>query len=170
MIRCADCAKTLAVTEDGLGLNSYLQIQVMQGDTPFGIRHYWKSHFVDALSDELIEEIVEHYIGRVPGCESSILIQPLHGQARRVLLEDTAWNRREPGYNVSVLGHWRKPASDETEIAWVRAGAVRIAAHSRDGGGYLNYGAPDEPADRVRAAFGDQKFERLAHRQAPLRP
>ena len=29
------------------------------------------------------------------------------------------------------------------------------------GGGYLNYGAPDEPIERVRAAYGDAKFERL---------
>ena len=78
------------MAEDGLGLNSYLQIQVMQGDTPFGIRHYWKSHFVDALSDRLIEDIVEHYAGRTAGRQSSILIEPLHGQARRVPLEGTA--------------------------------------------------------------------------------
>jgi FAD/FMN-containing dehydrogenase len=153
--------ETLPVAEDGSGLNSYLQIQVMQGDTPFGIRHYWKSHFVDALSDRLIEDIVEHYAGRTAGRQSSILIEPLHGQARRVPLEDTAWNRREAGSNVSVLGHWRDPAIDDPEIAWVRAGAARIAAHSRVGGGYLNYGAPDEPADHVRAAFGDAKYERL---------
>jgi FAD/FMN-containing dehydrogenase len=162
--------EALPVADDGLGLNSYLQIQVMQGDTPFGIRHYWKSHFVDALSDRLIEDIVEHYAGRTAGRQSSILIEPLHGQARRVPLEDTAWNRREAGYNVSVLGHWRDPAIDDPEIAWVRAGAARIAAHSRDGGGYLNYGAPDEPADRVRAAFGDAKYERLRaikHRYDP---
>ena len=153
--------ETLAVADDGLGLNSYLQIQVMQGDTPFGIRHYWKSHFVDALSDGLIDDIVEHYAGRAAGRQSSILIEPLHGQARRVPLEDAAWNRRDPGYNVSVLGHWRDPAIDDMEIAWVRSGSARIAAHARDGGGYLNYGAPDEPADRVRAAFGNTKYERL---------
>ena len=35
------------------------------------------------------------------------------------------------------------------------------------GGGYVNYGAPDEPVDRVRAAYGDAIFERL--RQAKLR-
>ena len=64
---------------------------------------------VEALSDGLIEDIVAHYTGRPIGCDSSILIEPLHGQARRVPLEDTAWNRRDPGYNVSVLGHWRDP-------------------------------------------------------------
>jgi FAD/FMN-containing dehydrogenase len=162
--------ETVAVAEDGLGLNSYLQIQVMQGDTPFGIRHYWKSHFVDALSDGLIDDIVDHYAARAAGHDSSILIEPLHGQARRVPVEDAPWNRRGPGYNVSVLGHWRDPAIDDAEIAWVRAGAARVAAHSKDGAGYLNYGAPDEPADRVRAAFGDIKYERLRaikHRYDP---
>jgi len=152
---------TVPVAEDGLGLNSYLQIQVMQGDTPFGIRHYWKSHFVEALSDALIDEVVELFVGRAPASESNILIEPLHGQARRVPIEETAWSRRDPGYNVSVLGHWREPAIDDSEIAWVRAGAARVASYSQSGGGYLNYGAPDESTDRVRAAFGDEKFERL---------
>jgi FAD/FMN-containing dehydrogenase len=152
---------TVPVAEDGLGLNSYLQIQVMQGDTPFGIRHYWKSHFVEALPDALIDEVVEHFVGRAPVSESDILIEPLHGQARRVPIEATAWSRRDPGYNVSVLGHWLEPTIDASEIAWVRAGAARVASYSGSGGGYLNYGAPDEPTERVRAAFGDEKFERL---------
>jgi hypothetical protein len=52
-----------------------------------------------------------------------------------VPLEDTASNPRDAGYNVSVLGHWRDSAIDDVEIAWVRAGAARLAAHSRDGGG-----------------------------------
>jgi hypothetical protein len=152
---------TVPVAEDGLGLNSYLQIQVMQGDTPFGIRHYWKSHFVEALSDDLIDEVVEHYVGRAAVSASSILIEPVHGQARRVPLEETAWNRRHAGYNVSVLGHWLDPGIDDSEIEWVRAGAAQVAGHSQNGGGYLNYGAPDEPVERIRAAFGDKKYERL---------
>ena len=32
---------------------------------------------------------------------------------------------------------------------------------TRSGGGYLNYGARDEPIERVRAAYGDANFERL---------
>ena len=58
--RCA--SRTLPALSDGLGLRSYLQIQVMQGDLPFGLRHYWKSHFVDSLTDDLIDEIVDHYL------------------------------------------------------------------------------------------------------------
>ena len=37
----------------------------------------------------------------------------------------------------------------------------RSQKRSASGGGYLNYGAPDEPIERVRAAYGDANFERL---------
>ena len=37
----------------------------------------------------------------------------------------------------------------------------RSQKRSTSGGGYLNYGAPDEPIERVRAAYGDANFERL---------
>ena len=51
----------LQVLRDQLGLTSYLQIQAMLGEVPFGSRNYWKSHFVRALPDDLIDEIVEHF-------------------------------------------------------------------------------------------------------------
>ena len=73
---------------DGLGLTSYLQIQVMQGDTPFGLRHYWKSHFVESLPDELIDQTVEER-GDV------VLFEPMHGAATRVPAGATAFGRRE---------------------------------------------------------------------------
>ena len=34
-------------------------------------------------------------------------------------------------------------------------------ANSRSGGGYLNYMQADEPLERVRAAYGAERFERL---------
>lgn len=152
---------SLPIARDRLGMTSYLQIQVMQGDTPFGIRHYWKSQFTDGLSDDLIDDVVEHYNARTKGSISSILIEPVHGQATRVPKDATAFGRRAPGFNVSVLGHWRDPAGDEAEISWVRAGAARVTARNPEGGGYLNYAAPDEPQERVRAAFGADKYARL---------
>ena len=142
-------------------MTSYLQIQVMQGDTPFGIRHYWKSQFTDELSNDLIYDIVDHYQAQPSGSMSSILIEPVHGEATRVPLDATAFGRRAPGFNVSVLGHWRDSAGDVAEISWVRTGAALITARNPGGGGYLNYAAPDEPQERVRAAFGEEKYARL---------
>ena len=68
---------------DGLGLTSYLQIQVMQGDTPFGLRHYWKSHFVDALPDDLIDRIVDHYLAHPQDGWDVVLFEQMHGAAVR---------------------------------------------------------------------------------------
>ena len=36
-----------------------------------------------------------------------------------------------------------------------------VEPYSLQGGGYLNYMQADEPVERVRAAFGAERFERL---------
>ena len=149
----------LPVLRDRLGLTSYLQIQVMQGDTPFGLRHYWKSHFVRALTDELIDEILECYLAR-PG-DDEVLIERMHGAALRVPAGATAFSRREPSFNVSGLAIWDDATQDSEHIAWARRTAAAVQSHSNSVGGYLNYGAPDEPIERVRAAYGETNFERL---------
>ena len=151
----------LPVLRDGLGLTSYLQIQVMQGDTPFGLRHYWKSHFVRALPDDLIDEIVEHYLAHPEDGEDVVLIEQMHGAALRVSADATAFSRRDASFNVSALGRWDDATRDDEHIAWARRTAAALESHSTSGGGYLNYGAPDEPIERVRAAYGDTNFERL---------
>jgi FAD/FMN-containing dehydrogenase len=156
----------LPVLYDGLGLTSYLQIQVMQGDTPFGLRHYWKGHFVDSLPDDLIDEIVERYHEHSLDGYDQLLIEQMHGAALRVPRDATAFGRRDLCFNVSALGIWEDAAQDAEHVAWVRRTAAALESHS-SGGGYLNYGAPDEPIERVRAAYGDAKFERL--RQAKRR-
>jgi FAD/FMN-containing dehydrogenase len=160
----------LPVLRDRLGLTSYLQIQVMQGDTPFGLRHYWKSHFVRALTDELIDEIVECYLARPADGDGEVLIEHMHGAALRVPAAATAFSRREPSCNVSGLAIWDDATQDGEHIAWARRTAAAVQSHSNSVGGYLNYGAPDEPIERVRAAYGDANFERLCqlkHRYDP---
>jgi FAD/FMN-containing dehydrogenase len=152
----------LPVLRDRLGLTSYLQIQVMQGDTPFGLRHYWKSHFVRALTDDLIDEIVEHYLAHPEDGDDEILIEQMHGAALRVSPDATAFSRRDACFNVSGLAIWDDATQDGEHIAWARRTAAAVEAHSTSAGGYLNYGAPDEPIERVRAAYGDTNFERLS--------
>ena len=52
------------------------------------------------------------------------------------------------------------PRDDEIEIRWARETAAAVEPWSM-GGGYANYMQADEPLERVRAAFGDDAFERL---------
>jgi FAD/FMN-containing dehydrogenase len=128
-------------------------------DLPFGLRHYWKGHFVRELPDDLLDQLwraIDPAMKR-----GSILIEAIHGEAARVPRDATAVGFRDAAFNVSALGIWDDPARDETQVAWARSTAAVAAPYSLQGGGYLNYMQADEPTERVRAAFGDRTFERL---------
>lgn len=154
--------RELGPVEDEVRRRPYLELQRITGELPFGRRHYWKSHFVRDFPDEAIEVTVDQYTSRARNVRGSILIEPFHGAARRVPVDETAWNERSARYNASALAIWDDPADDEAEIAWARAYASALEPWcTAGGGGYLNYGSHDEPAERVRAAYGDEKFARL---------
>jgi hypothetical protein len=139
---------------------SYLQLQGIFGEIPFGLRHYWKGHFVNALPDDLIELVVEHFARRTSPL-GTILIEPLHGLATRVPEDATAFANRHAAFNVSGISIWESEDDDEEQTAWARDFADGVQPHSTRGGGYLNYMGRDEPLERVEAAFGPEKFARL---------
>lgn len=85
----------------------------------------------------------------------------MHGAALRVPPDATAFSHRRKCFNVSALAVWEDPAADVDHIAWSRRTAAAVEERSTSGGGYLNYGAPDEPVERVRAAYGASNFKRL---------
>lgn len=160
--RRIEALRRLSPLHDDVRHRSYLELQRITGELPFGLRHYWKSHFLRELPDEAIDLSIEHFASRAPQAHGSILIEPFHGAARRVPLDDTAWNERSARYNASCLAIWDDAADDGREIAWSRAYAAAVEPWcTASGGGYLNYGSPDEPVERIRAAFGDSKFARL---------
>ena len=136
----------------------YLELQSMF-DMPFGLRHYWKGHFVRELPDPLLDELeraIDPLLAR-----GAILIEAIHGAARRVPADASAVGFRDAAFNVSALGIWEDPSFDVQGIAWARDAAAAIAHHSLAGGGYLNYMQADEPLERVRAAYGAERFQRL---------
>ena len=136
----------------------YLELQRML-DLPFGLRHYWKGHFVRELPDALLDEI---WRSAAPGGpRGSILIEAIHGAAARVAPDATAVGFREAAFNISALSIWEDPAADESQVAWARTTAAAAEPYTLSGGGYLNYMQSDEPIERVRAAFGASAFERL---------
>jgi FAD/FMN-containing dehydrogenase len=156
-LRALRDAPGLAV--DDVKRRPYLELQLSQ-DMPFGLRHYWKGHFVRELPDALIDELYAGYEAAqlAPG---AILIEAIHGAAKRVPADATAVGFREAAFNVSALGIWEDPAHDDDCIAWARATAAALVPSSLQGGGYLNYMQADEPVERVRAAYGAERFERL---------
>jgi len=137
-------------------------LQRITCELKFGLRHYWKSHFLRELPDDAIDLTINHFLSREPQLSGSVLIEPFHGAARRVPLQDTAWNERSARYNATCLSIWDDPANDDAQIAWARTYAASIQPWwTAGGGGYLNYSSPDELPDRVKAAFGEAKYARL---------
>jgi FAD/FMN-containing dehydrogenase len=130
-------------------------------DSPFGeSRHYWKGHFVRELPDELIDELLSRLqaLGRPPG---GVLFESLHGAPKDTDGSSGVVGFRRATFNVSVMATWQDATHDEESIEWARDTAAAIEPWSFSGGGYVNYMQADEPVERVRAAFGDEAFERL---------
>ena len=130
-------------------------------DSPYGEnRHYWKGHFVRELSDELIDELLKR-IGAFGRPQTHFLIESLHGAPKDADQRLGGIAYRGAAFNVSAMAVWSDPSLDEEHIAWARETAAAIEPWSYSGGGYANYMQADEPIERVRAAFGDEAFERL---------
>ncbi len=131
-------------------------------------RQYWKGHFIRELPDELIDALVERIqaLGRPPG---QVLIESLHGAPKDADPDTAALNWRDAAFNITAMGIWTDPSHDEEGIAWARETAAAIQPWSVSGG-YVNYSMADEPTERVRAAFGDERFERLQALKARYDP
>ena len=147
----------------------YLDIQAMSGRLPFGLRHYWKGHFLKALDEPLIDGVVEAMAARPDGL-SVILFEAIRGAARTEPPDGTAFAQRGATWNGSALAIWDDPAGDDAHIAWARETADRIGVGSWSGAGYANYAPVDETNERVRLAFGTERFERLARIKARYDP
>ena len=81
-----------------------------------------------------------------------------------------AFGQRAATWNASALGIWDDATLDDSHIAWARASADRLAVGSLTGAGYANYAPVDEPIERVRLAFGTERFARLAAIKARYDP
>ena len=143
---------------DDVRRRPYLELQSMF-DMPFGLRHYWKGHFVRELPDALLDDLTRAIDPERQ--RGAILIEAIHGAASRTPREATAVGFRDAAFNISALGIWESPAADDEQIEWARTTAAAAEPYSLQGGGYLNYMQADEPVERVRAAYGAETFERL---------
>ena len=140
---------------------SYGEVQAMNGLLPFGLRHYWKGHFIGPPDESFVDVVMEVARDQPAGSRADLLIEAMHGSARREPAGGSAFGQRDAHWNVSALGMWEDQAQDDEVIGWTRRTVDRFAPWSLSGAGYGNYAPPDETAERVLAAFGSDRFERL---------
>ncbi len=134
--------------------------------TPDGGRYYWKSQYLQALSNEAIEAFVPH-IESLPGPYTAIAFETMGGAIGRVDTTATAFPHRSAPFNFGAWAGWVDPAEDEKCIAWVRALHDAMIPYST-GGVYANYLDRDD-GDRLKSAFGDN-HERLQQIKAKYDP
>jgi FAD/FMN-containing dehydrogenase len=140
---------------------TYIELQARTGTLPFGLRHYWKGHFVRDLDAGAIDAITLALETTPPGM-SFMLLEAITGHARSEPAGGAAFGQREARWNVSALSIWEHPSEDDSMIDWARRSADALAPSSLSGAGYGNYASADESAERVRAAFGRERFDRLS--------
>jgi FAD/FMN-containing dehydrogenase len=147
------------LVSDGVRMHSFVGQQHLFNPPYSADRNYWKSSFVRDLPDELIDDLLERMkaLGRPPG---QLLLESLHGAPKDSDGSTAAVGFRDALFNVSVMAAWLDPAHDDEQIAWARETSAAIEPYSVSGG-YVNYMQADEPIERVRAAFGEQTFDRL---------
>ncbi|WP_169829197.1 FAD-binding oxidoreductase [Tsuneonella mangrovi] len=140
--------------------------QSFAGASPHGGRFYWKSIFVDDLSDELVDVMIDG-VRTIPGEYSLVFMESLGGAVGRVGAEDTAFANRAARYNLGISAGWEDPALDAEATAVARSCYEKLKPFS-DGTVYLNYLDRDELA-RTKAGFGPN-YARLAKIKAKYDP
>ena len=125
---------------------------------PRGALNYWKSSFVEALDDELIDVAIEQFAA-TPSPLNAILIENFHGAVTRVGATDTAVPHRRQGYNLLLPSVWLDSADTEANIAWTRATFDLLSPYFA-GRRWLNYFSDDDGTDAIRAAYGPN-YDRL---------
>jgi FAD/FMN-containing dehydrogenase len=71
-----------------------------------------------------------------------------------------AFSGRATGYIYNLISTWTDPVQDATHIGANRALAAALAPHSTSRT-HINF-TTETDSDRVRAAFGDEIYDRLA--------
>jgi len=143
---------------------TYLDIQGINPIEAFGSRNYWTSTFVSDLDDALIKLLVD-VSATIPTDQSGILIEPVHGAARRRDMAHAAFTHRAARFHVTATATWDDDAFDAEGTAWSRGVTARVRDWST-GGIYVNYSMPDEQVttratDRARAAYPPEVYARL---------
>ena len=144
---------------DEIQPRTYLEIQhLIDAGFPPGRLNYWKSNFLNELSDELIDIVVDTF-QQAPSRFSIIAFEPMGGAVARIAETDSAFRYRNAAFTLLLLGGWQDPADNQANIAWVRDLWEQTRPLSSPGV-YVNY-LGSEGIDRIRDAYG-VNYDRLA--------
>jgi FAD/FMN-containing dehydrogenase len=152
--------RDLGPAVDVLGPMPYLAIQGMfDAGLPRGSRNYWRSGYIDTLTDEAIDTIIAQTPG-LPAPMGQLHVHQMGGAMSRVPSGATAFGNRDARFLMNYIGLWLDPAEDEKNIDWVKSASDAVEERHGTGARYVNFQA-DEGEAGVRSAYESETFTRL---------
>lgn len=144
---------------DLLGPMPYTMMQsLLDGLYAPGARNYFKAGYLGGLSDEAIDTLARFH-GSSISPSSEIHVHQLGGAVSRVPDDATAFGQRGAPYLLNIVARWTDPGTDAAQIGWARD-LYAAAEPFSTGGTYVNFMSAGD--DRIVAAYGPDKYERLA--------
>ena len=122
-----------------------------------GCWYYVRSCDVAGLDDGVIDAVCEHGM-RIESPITSLALWQMGGAVSRVSDADTAFHGRTSGYTFNINGNTETAAGFESERQWARDFWSALEPYHTSV--YVNF-LMEEGEERVRQAYGDEKWERL---------
>ena len=132
---------------------------MLDASAPAGRLYYWKSHYLPALSDAAID-VIATYAWRFTSPVSFTLLSHMGGAIRQRSDHETAFTGRDAEFTININCAATEPDLYEQDRVWVREWFDALEPQST-GGVYVNF-MGEEGSERVRAAYGQEKYRRLA--------
>lgn len=136
----------------------YQQMQsLLDAGFPHGNRYYWKSGFLNALTDEVIDETIRQ-MEACPSPFSATIFELYGGVASAEPAGGSSYPHRQNEFDLVIISNWPREEGDEQNIKWTRQiwDAVQPYVSNKV---YVN-ALGVEGDDRVKQAYG-QNYERL---------
>ncbi|WP_022894435.1 FAD-binding oxidoreductase [Agromyces subbeticus] len=134
---------------------SYLQLQSREDEVKgHAWRRYWKGHYFNELSDQLIDTLLARDADGLP----DVSLQAYGGAIADAADGESAFSRRDAAFEFVAASRWRDPTDDE-----LRMNAARAYAATMDGfasGAYVNV-LGDDGEHGLRRAYPEAKLARL---------
>lgn len=146
---------------DVIGPIPYVALQSMfDGSAPRGLNTYWKTAYLDDLSDPGIDQLVVQ-TAELPALFhfSAVHLHHLEGAVGEQPRGGSAFAHRDHRFVLNLIGTWEDEGDAGPHIGWVRESWEAMQPHT-SGDPYLNF-LGDEGTDRVRAAYGSEAYDRL---------
>ena len=144
---------------DAVRIMPYVELQSMlDSGAPPGLQNFWKSTYLKGLSDEAIE-VLAGYSEAITSPLSQVHLQHLEGAVRRVAEDDMAFSYRDASCVLNIVTKWENTLESDKHIQWTRDFEAAMRPFST-GGVYVNF-LGEEGEDRVKAAYGPAKYDKL---------